>query len=225
MEYLLLVLLLGLLATAAQRAFRSAFQRYSAVPALSGLSGAEAAATILRRNGVEGVRIEVAQGRLADHYDPRHRVLRLSAQVHQGRSVAALGVAAHEAGHALQHARRYAPLALRSVAVPTAGLGSQLGFPLLILGVVFHSLGLALAGLILFAAVVVFQLITLPVELDASRRAELALADCGIVRGPEEAAGVHRVLRAAAMTYVVAALTGVAMLIYWAAVVFGGQRR
>lgn len=225
MEYLLLVLLLGLLATAAQSAFRAAFRRYSAVPALSGLSGAEAAAAILRRNGVDGVKIEVARGMLSDHYDPRHRVLRLSSQVFQGRSVAALGVAAHEAGHALQHARRYAPLALRSLAVPTAGLGSQLGFPLILLGVVFHSLGLALAGLILFAAVVVFQLITLPVELDASRRAELALVEGGILRSPEEKAGVRRVLRAAAMTYVVAALTGIAMLLYWAAVVFGGQRR
>ncbi|RMH04043.1 MAG: zinc metallopeptidase [Planctomycetota bacterium] len=225
MGYLLLLLVLGGLAAAAQNGFQAAFRRYSRLPARSGLTGAEAAAWVLRQGGVDGVRIEPARGRFGDHYDPRTRTLRLSPEVLGGRSVAALGVAAHEAGHAIQHAHGYLPLRLRSAAVPTASLGSSLGFPLIFLGLILHSLHLAVFGLVLFAAVVLFQLITLPVEFDASRRAEAALARTGLVAGGEEAEGVRKVLNAAAMTYVVAALTGVVQLLWFAAAVFGGNRR
>ncbi len=240
MLYLLLLILLSVLVMAAQNAFQAAYRRYSQVPARSGLSGAEVARGVLRQAGIEleagrggggrpggasGVRVELIPGRHGDHYDPRNKTLRLSEAVFHGRSVAALGVAAHEAGHAIQHARGYLPLRLRSLAVPTASLGSQLGFPLIFLGLIFHSFGLAVAGLVLFTAVVLFQLITLPVEFDASRRAELALAEGGMVVGADEAEGVGRVLRAAAMTYVVAALTGLAQLLYFALAVFGGSRR
>jgi Zn-dependent membrane protease YugP len=225
MTYLILLLALSALAMAAQAGFQAAFRRFSRVPSRSGLTGAQAAAEVLRRGGVGGVRIELAKGRLSDHYDPRNKTLRLSREVFAGRSVAALGVAAHEAGHALQDARGYVPLRLRALAVPSASLGSSLGFPLIFLGLVLHSLHLAVAGLVLFAAVVVFQLITLPVEFDASRRAAAALTESGIVQGRDEAEGVQRVLRAAAMTYVVAALTGVAQLLWFALMVFGGNRR
>ncbi len=225
MPFLLLLLVLSALAMAAQSGFQAAFRRYSQLPARSGLTGAEAASTVLREAGVRDVRVELAKGRLSDHYDPRNKTLRLSRDVFAGRSVAALGVAAHEAGHALQHAGGYLPLKLRSLAVPSASLGSSLGFPLIFLGLILHSFGLAVAGLVLFAAVVVFQLVTLPVEFDASRRAQAVLAGAGLVQGPEETAGVQKVLRAAAMTYVVAALTGVAQLVYFALAVFGGSRR
>ncbi|MBC8330226.1 MAG: zinc metallopeptidase [Planctomycetes bacterium] len=225
MPFLLLLLVLSALAMAAQSGFKAAFRRYSQVPAGCGLTGAEAAARLLRHGGVADVRVELAAGRLSDHYDPRDKTLRLSREVFLGRSVAALGVAAHEAGHALQHARGYLPLKLRSLAVPSASLGSSLGFPLIFVGLFLHSFQLAGAGLVLFAAVVLFQLISLPVEFDASRRAKASLAEASLVRGPEEAAGVDKVLNAAAMTYLVAALTGVAQLLYFALAVFGGGRR
>ncbi len=222
--FLILILALSLLSFWAQSAFTAAFRRWSRVPASSGLSGAEAAAAVLRHGGVFDVRIEAVPGRLSDHYDPRVKVLRLSPEVYSGRSVAAMGVAAHEAGHAIQHARNYAPLELRNLAVPTASLGSSLGFPLIFLGLIFRMPYLAVAGVVFFAAVVLFQLITLPVELDASRRAAVVLEETGIVRSGEEAAGVRKVLGAAAMTYVAAAISGLAMLLYYGALVFGGRR-
>ncbi len=219
----LLLLAAFLFSAWAQVQVRSTFARWSRVPARSGLTGAAAAREVLRAAGVPGVRVERVQGFLADHYDPRKRVLRLSPKVHDGRDVAALGVAAHEAGHAIQHARRYAPLELRNLAVPTAGLGSSLGFPLIFLGILLHWTGLALAGLVLFAAVVLFQLVTLPVELDASRRAIRVLEETGMVGDPEERRGVRRVLSAAALTYLAAALVGVLYLLHFAGLVLGGR--
>ncbi|HUU43588.1 MAG TPA: zinc metallopeptidase, partial [Planctomycetota bacterium] len=152
---------------------------------------------------------------LSDHYDPRSKTLRLSPEVHGGRSVASVGVAAHEAGHALQHAHGYAPMSLRSAFVPVATFGSWLAFPLIFIGFLFASLELMKWGIILFGAIVVFQLITLPVEFNASKRAKAALANSGIVVTEEEAHGVSAVLSAAALTYVAAAVAALAQLLYF----------
>ncbi|PCH81774.1 MAG: peptidase [Planctomycetota bacterium] len=222
---MLLLLVAFVLSLWAQGAVRSRFKKWSQVPLSAGLSGAQTAALVLRVSGIEGVRIERVGGRLSDHYDPRTRTLRLSEEVYSSTSVAAAGIAAHEAGHAIQHAAGYAPLALRTLAVPTAGLGSSLGFPLVLIGLFLHSFGLALLGLVLFSAVVIFQLITLPVEFDASRRAVVALERGGLITaGTSEAKGVNKVLSAAAMTYVAAALSGVAWLLHYGSVIFGGRR-
>jgi len=193
---------------------KSTFDRYSRVPSRRGLSGAEAARELIRQRGVPGVRIEETQGFLSDHYDPRERVLRLSPDVYHGRSLAAIGVAAHEAGHAVQHAREYGPLALRSMVVKPAMIGSNLGTMLAGLGLFVHSIGLVWVGVVLFSAFVLFTLITLPVEFDASRRAIVAIQEIGIVSS-DEAEGASAVLRAAAMTYVAAAITAVMQLLYF----------
>lgn len=226
MPVLVLLIFVGLvlLTVWAQASVRGAFKRYASVPSRAGLTGAEVARRVMEGAGVEGVRVEAAQGFLTDHYDPRHKVLRLSPQVYGGRSVASMGIAAHEAGHAIQEAAGYGPLALRNLAVPTAGLGSALGLPLLILGVVLALFPLALLGLALFAGVVLFQLVTLPVEIDASRRAVLRLREERLVEGPEEEKGVQTMLTAAAMTYVAAALTGIFWLLYYGSLVLGGRR-
>lgn len=198
-------------------ATRSAFSRYARVPTRAGISGAEAAAFLLRAAGIEDVRVERARGFLTDHYDPRSKVLRLSEQVHDGRSVAAFGVAAHETGHAIQHARGYAPLALRNLAVPLAGFGSNLAFPLLLIGFMLQASGLVFVGLVLFTVVVLFQVLTVPVEVNASRRAVALLQGAGLVTTPEEEQGVKTVLTAAAMTYVAAAVTSILQLLYFLA--------
>ncbi|MFN0059021.1 MAG: zinc metallopeptidase [Planctomycetota bacterium] len=196
----------------------SAFARWSRHPASSRLSGAQVAQAVLAHAGVHDVRIEQSQGYLSDHYDPRERVLRLSPPVFQGASVAASAIAAHEAGHAMQHSVAYAPLQLRSFYVPIAQFGSMLFLPLFIAGLLLSIKPLALAGLVLFGAAVVFQLITLPVEFDASRRAKRVLADTGLITDAEEAAGVSSVLTAAAMTYVAATLQSIATLLYYLSV-------
>jgi uncharacterized protein len=210
----------------AQFRVKSTFGRYSQVPARSGMSGAEAARELIRRRGVQGVRIEETTGTLSDHYDPFQRVLRLSQDVYHGRSLAALGVAAHEAGHAIQHARAYGPLKLRSLLVKPASLGSNLGVLLAGLGLAVQASSLTLLGIVLFSAAVLFTLVTLPVEFDASRRAVAALRELGIV-SQQEAAGAKAVLDAAALTYVAAALSAVLQLLYFLmrSGLFGGARR
>jgi len=160
------------------------------------------------------VRIETAQGFLSDHYDPRSRVLRLSPDVYSTPSLAAVGVAAHEAGHALQHAAGYAPLSLRTALVPAASVGSQLAWPLLVFGFLLQATALVKLGVVFFAAAVVFQLVTLPVEFNASRRALAAVESVGIL-GPDELPGARQVLTAAALTYVAAAVTSVMQLLYF----------
>src|SRR5689334_1860646 len=212
--YLLLAapgLLLSLWAT-----FRvkSTFAEYSRVPSSRGYSGAEAARELIRRRGVAGVTVEETPGFLSDHYDPSERVLRLSPDVYHGRSLAALGVAAHEAGHAIQHANDYSPLKFRSLVVKPAMIGSNLANLMFLLSFVLHSTGLALIGVVLFSFFVLFTLVTLPVEFDASRRAVVALQELGMVT-PQEADGAGAVLRAAAMTYVAAAITAVLQLVYF----------
>jgi Zn-dependent membrane protease YugP len=203
------------LALGAQFWLKSSFKRYSEVLNRRGISGAQAARRILDAAGLSHVSIEAVAGRgLGDHYDPRTKVLRLSSEVHTRHSLAAVGVAAHEAGHALQDAKGYAPMQLRSKLVPVATIGSQLAFPLLFLGMFLQMAGMVKFGVILFGAVVLFQLVTLPVEFDASRRAMVALETGGIL-DPDELGGAKSVLTAAAMTYVAAAAGAILQLTYF----------
>jgi Zn-dependent membrane protease YugP len=189
------------------------------------MSGADAAYAMLQAAGLENsVGIERVDGFLSDHYDPRHKVLRLSPQVYDGRSLASVGVACHEVGHAMQDAQKYAPLVLRNMIVPTASIGSNLSYGLIFLGFILHFFPLAILGLVLFAVVVVFQLVNLIPEFNASTRAKQMLGQLGIIRGGSEAQGVAAVLDAAAMTYVAATITAVVTLLYYAMLIFGGRR-
>ena len=205
-----------LIALWAQMRVKSSYNKWSKVAASSRMTGAQAADRMLRHAGVTGVEIEQVQGYLSDHYDPRAKKLRLSPGVYQSESVAAMGIACHEAGHALQHAKGYAPLALRNAIVPVASIGSWLAFPMIFAGMLLQMSGLALLGVIAFGALVVFQLITLPVEFDASNRAKQQLRSLGIIQSQAEAGGVSAVLNAAAMTYVAATVTALAQLLYFA---------
>lgn len=198
----------------AQMQVRRTFKRYSEVPTSNGMTGAQAAASVLSASGVTGVSIRPVAGRLSDHYDPRSRTLNLSEDVGQAATVAALGVAAHEAGHAVQDAQGYKPMRIRQTLVPAATIGSQLWIFPAFLGLIIGSLGLVNIGLVLFLAVVVFQLVTLPVEFDASRRALVALEGGGIL-GSTEVDGARAVLRAAALTYVAALAASIGQLIYF----------
>jgi Zn-dependent membrane protease YugP len=218
LAFLLPGLLLGLYAAIKTQ---STFGRYSRVAASSGLTGAEAAERLLRANGVEDVRIETARGFLSDHYDPRTRTLRLSEGVYASSSLSAIGVACHEAGHALQHAARYAPLALRSSLVPVAGLGSQLAPWLAIGGLLLRTPVLFNLAILLFAAAVVFTLVTLPVEWNASARAKRLMVSSGIV-SPAEQSRAGAVLNAAFLTYVASTVTAVLTLLYYVSL---GRRR
>jgi Zn-dependent membrane protease YugP len=204
---------------------KTTFQHYSQIRPRSGLSGAEAAREVLRINAVQGVRVEPIEGFLSDHYDPSARVLRLSPDVYHGRSLAALGVAAHEAGHALQHASNYAPLSFRSLVVKPAMFGSNLGMYVAFAGMAFHMTGMIWLGIILFSAFVAFTLVTLPVELDASKRAVVVLERSGMITS-QEVEGTKKVLTAAALTYVAAAIGAVLQLVYllWRAGILGQQR-
>jgi Zn-dependent membrane protease YugP len=204
---------------------KSAFAHYSQVPAQSGLSGAQAAAQLMRQKGINDVAVEEVAGFLSDHYDPTHRVLRLSPDVYHGRSLAALGVAAHEAGHAIQHADGYSPLKFRSLVVKPAQIGSNLGGILCMIGIGLASTKMVWVGVILFSAFVVFQLVTLPVEFNASNRAVAVLEQSGMIR-PSEVEGTRAVLNAAAMTYVAGAISAIMQLLYFLvrAGILGGRR-
>ena len=220
---LILSLFCFVLAMWAQMKVKGAFNRAKRIRVQSGFSGAETAAEILRAFQIDDVRIEPVRGFLSDHYDPTRKVLRLSPDVYQGRSLAAVGIAAHEVGHAIQHATRYAPLALRNGIVPLASVGSGLSFILIIAGLILRFPPLAVVGLILFGTVVLFQLVNLPVEFNASLRARDILVGHGIVTVEEDKV-VGQVLNAAAMTYIAATITAVLHLLYYAALVFGGAR-
>jgi uncharacterized protein len=208
-----------ILSIVAQVWVKRAFKKYSEVGTASRKSGAEVAEQIVGNAGL-GVRVERVSGFMSDHYDPRTKVLRLSPEVFDGRSISAVGVAAHESGHALQHAKGYLPLQWRSAMVPITTIGSNLAWPLLMIGFILMGamplLGqkLVLIGIFFFSAAVIFQLITLPVEFDASRRAVAVLRGQGIVTS-EELVGVRGVLTAAAMTYVAAAAAAVLQLLYF----------
>lgn len=231
--YMLVMLIALVIGGAASLAVQGAFAHFKKVRASSGVSGAEAAYRMLTAAGLQHtVRIERVAGFLSDHYDPRSNVVRLSPDVYDGRSLAALGVACHEVGHAIQHATKYGPLVLRNLAVPVAGFGSNFSMILIVIGLLLGAaqgagLGQAVAvlGLLLFAAVVAFQVITLPVEFDASARAKAMLPKLGLIHGRQEASGVATVLNAAAMTYVAATVVAVMQLLYWAYVIFGQPRR
>jgi Zn-dependent membrane protease YugP len=230
MLYIMLALPGLLLGLWAQARVKSAYGKYSRVATSRGMTGAQVARAMLDSQGLYDVAIEESKGgTLSDHYDPRSKVLRLSPEVYRTPSIAAAGVAAHEAGHALQDAKGYAPLALRSSLVPAASFGSSLAPLIVLAGVMLEAIAgvgiqVAWAGVILFAAAVAFTLITLPVEFDASKRAKRELQTQSIVMG-NETQGINRVLDAAALTYVAAAVAAVGQLIYYVILATGGRRR
>jgi Zn-dependent membrane protease YugP len=204
-------MLLGLWA---QFRVKSAFGRYSQMRAHSNMSGADAAREVLSAAQIHDVEVVEINGMLGDHYDPAHKRLCLSTDVYRTPSVAALGIAAHEAGHAIQHARAYAPLKARMALVPVTMFASQL-LPFIILGGFFFQIaGLIKLGVLVYGALAVFQLVTLPVEFDASRRAKIVLQEMGIITAGPEAVGVNRVLDAAALTYVAAFVAALGNLLY-----------
>lgn len=202
---------------------KSAFNQYSQVGTSSGYTGAEAARHLLDDAGLQSVAIVETDGYLSDHYDPMNRQLALSHDVYYGRSVASIGVATHEAGHALQHAHGYVPLWFRSALVPVANIGSSMGYIVMAVGLFLHP-WVVILGAALFSLVLLFQIVTLPVEFDASSRAKHLVVEAGIIR-PEERYGMDRVLNAAALTYVAAAVSSLMVLAYYLfrAGVFGGS--
>ncbi|HSF43627.1 MAG TPA: zinc metallopeptidase [Thermoanaerobaculia bacterium] len=193
---------------------KSAFNKYERVRTMRGLSGAQAAQILLDRAGIHDVKIVATHGTLTDHYNPVTKTLALSEPVYGSSSVAAVGVACHEAGHAIQHAQAYKPLWLRSALVPTAGIGSSLGYMVMLGGLLFSSTNMVLIGAMLFSAVLLFQVVTLPVEFDASARAKKLAFENGIVM-EQERAGMSKVLNAAALTYVAAAVSTLMTLLYF----------
>lgn len=213
--YLVLVVPALLIALIAQIQVKSAFSRYARVRCTSGLTGAQAAQRILQANGITDVRIEHISGKLTDHFDPQAKVIRLSDEVY--------GVAAHEAGHAVQYATDYAPIRIRAAIIPATRIGSNLSWPLLIAGLIFNWSVLVWAGILLFGLVTVFQLATLPVEFNASRRALAAIESRNLLTD-DELRGARSVLRAAAMTYVAALLVSFAQLLRLI-ILYGNRRR
>jgi Zn-dependent membrane protease YugP len=204
-----------ILGFAVQAWLKRTFTEQSQVPDQAGLTGAQVARMILDRNGLSSVPVKPSSGGdLSDHYDPRERAVYLSHPVHDGASVAALAVGAHEVGHAIQHQHAYAPLAIRSALFPAVSIASSAWTFVLLGGIILQALGLIQVAIALYAVVVVFQLVTLPVEFDASRRAGAQLRELGLVSG-SESAGVRKVLSAAAMTYVAGALAAIAQLMYF----------
>jgi Zn-dependent membrane protease YugP len=210
--YFILVLPAVILSLAAQIAVKSTFSKYSRIRCSRNITGTDAAALLLRMNGIRDVRIESVAGSLTDHYDPGTKVLRLSQSVYARPSIAAVGVAAHETGHAVQHAVSYGPLVLRSVLVPAANIGSSIGPVLAVAGIFFSLPFLTDLGILLFGGAVLFYIITLPVEFNASLRA-VSMLKSGNVLTADELEGVKKVLTAAALTYVASALTAIASLL------------
>lgn len=201
-----------IIAAWAQLKVSSSFDKYSRVSTAKGYTGAEVARMLLDSKGLYNVPIELIPGKLSDHYDPSKKVMRLSKDVYYGKSVASIGVAAHETGHAIQHLESYSPLVIRNTIVPIVNISSQASWVLFFIGILMSSASLTRIGIILFSAVVLFQLITLPVEFDASKRALVLLENKGILY-KEEVNGAKKVLSAAAMTYVAAALTAISQLL------------
>lgn len=220
----MLIIISALISLFAQFLVNSRFSKYSRVRSRSGMTGAQAAERILQSQGIYDVAIQRVSGKLTDHYDPRNKTLNLSDAVYASTSVAAIGVAAHECGHAIQHARGYAPLSFRSALVPVANIGSQLSWLFIILGIFFGgSHTLIMIGILMFSAAVLFQLVTLPVEFNASGRALKLLSETGILQ-KDEVSDTRKVLSAAALTYVAAAATAVLQLLRLLRL-FGGNDR
>lgn len=207
-----LIILAFLISALVSAKMNATFSKYSKVRSYCGMTGAQAAQRILSSAGIYDVRIEHVSGKLTDHYDPSNKVLRLSDAVYGNTSIAAIGVAAHECGHAVQHARNYAPLSVRSAIVPVANFGSQLSWPLFLAGLIFSFRPLLTIGIVLFCAALLFQIVTLPVEFNASARALRMLDETGIM-GKQEIRGTKKVLRAAAMTYVAAVIGSLLQLL------------
>lgn len=219
--YILLIIGM-LLSLAASAKLKSTFAKYRRIRSASGLTGAEAAARILRAAGITDVQIRAIPGSLTDHYDPRTKTVSLSQDIYGQTSLAAVGVAAHECGHAIQHAVHYAPLEMRSAIVPVANLGSSLSWPLFLIGLLAGIRPLTTAGIVLFSLAVLFQLVTLPVELNASSRALRMLESTGIL-GVSETKGARKVLTAAALTYVAALAASILQLLRLL-ILAGGRR-
>lgn len=222
MYFVFLVPAIALMLFAQWRVKRT-FGKYSEVMNSRGLSGAEVARRILDSNGLQDVPVEAVEGELSDHYDPRDRVIRLSESVYGSRSVAALGIAAHETGHAIQHAQAYTPLQLRSALVPAATMGSNLGWIMIFGGVIIQFTALAWLGIAFFALGTLFALVTLPVEFNASSRALAMLTNNGMVSNMEQDQN-REVLNAAALTYIAGFLAALMQLIYWVMLVMGISR-
>lgn len=220
----ILVLIGAVLSMLASAKVNSTFNKYSRMRSASGMTGAEAAQRILQQNGIYDVAVEHVSGNLTDHYDPKNKVLRLSDATYASDSVAAVGVAAHECGHALQHNVGYLPLRIRSAIVPAANIGSKLGIPIILLGVILGSnYFLIELGIWVFSLAVLFQIVTLPVEFNASNRAMVMMERYGILGG-DELRSTRKVLSAAAMTYVAAAASSILQLLRLV-LLFGGNRR
>ena len=222
---IVLVLIGALISLWAQGRVTSTFNKYSKVRSRTGMTGADAAMRLLRAQGIYDVSVRPVSGNLTDHYDPRTKVVNLSESVYYATSVAAIGVAAHECGHAMQHNEGYAPLNFRSALVPVVNFGSKLSWPLILLGVLFGGVGSTLCqvGILMFTLVVLFQLVTLPVEFNASNRAVKLLDSQGILAG-DEVQGTKKVLGAAALTYVAAAASTILQLLRLI-ILYGGRRR
>ncbi len=210
--YLILVVPVLIISLIASARVNSSFKKYSNILSSRNLTGAQAAFEVLRHYGITNVQIERVNGNLTDHYDPRANVIRLSDSVYNSTSVAAIGVACHEAGHAAQYAQNYAPIKIRNWVLPAANLGSKAGFPLALIGFFLNFEILAIAGIVFFSFAVLFQLITLPVEFNASKRALDVISDADILSADEKV-GAKKVLTAAAMTYVAALAVSIANLL------------
>lgn len=221
--YIILVLPAIIFAMIAQAKVNTTFNKYSSVRTRRGITGADAARAVLEANGVGGVRIERVSGNLTDHYDPRTNVIRLSDSVYDADTVAAVGVAAHEAGHAVQYAQQYVPIKLRAAIIPVTQIGSSLAMPMIFIGMFVNAFSLIKLGLIFFFMSVLFQLLTLPVEINASNRAIDAIAATQIL-GEDELPGAQKTLTAAALTYVAALMVALAQFLRLF-LIFGGGRR
>lgn len=223
MGYLIFIIPAFILSLYAQFKVKSTFNKYSQIRSSRGITGAEVASTILRRNGMGSrVNVEAVRGSLSDHYDPMSHTVRLSETVYGKNSIAAIGVAAHEVGHAIQHNQQYGPLELRHKIVPVSNFASSASFPILLIGLFMNSMDLVFVGIVLFSLVVLFHVVTLPVELNASRRALAQLSEGGLVSA-EELPMVRNVLGAAALTYLAAALMAVSNLLYYLLIFMGSD--
>lgn len=205
-----------------QHRVKSTFQQWSEVPEDTGMTGAEVARRILDANGLQNVPVQGVAGALTDHYDPRTRSVNLSEPVYAAATISSTAVAAHEVGHAIQHAKAYVPMTVRSALWPVTAFASSTWTILLLIGAVMGALNLVLAAIVLYAAVVLFQIVTLPVEFDASRRAAIQLKTLGIAN-PDESVGVRKVLTSAALTYVAGALAALSQLVFFAMTFLGGR--
>ncbi len=223
--YLILVVPAFIISLIAQAKVKTTYSKMAKVRNMSGYTGAQAAAAVLRHYGIMDVRIEETSGKLSDHFDPRSKVIRLSSEVYHGNSIAAVGIACHEAGHAAQHAQGYVPIKIRNAIIPACNIGSYLGIPLAFAGYFLGFEPLVLIGLGLYSLIAVFQLVTLPVEFNASSRAVKVIDETGLLRSAEEISGAKKVLSAAAMTYVAALVVTLANLLRFAVLFLGRGKR